>query len=108
FEVLDNHGGELAVEQLLASVVFGGGPFLIGGEQAIGREALHGKGTGDANALVFFVRLVEKQFGFGVTGDGSVDSLATHAPLDFRIVGDAFERNVWNALMDEAFLDGVV
>jgi hypothetical protein len=69
------------------------------------RQALHGERPGDADALRVLVRLVVEEFRVGVSADGGVYLLARHALADVRVVGDGLQRDVWDALVDEAAAD---
>ena len=79
-QVVQDHGGEvLRGLGLLAGdrAVH----VLVGGEDAMGREALHGEGAGDAHALVVLVGLVVEELGVGGAGDAVVDLLLALAAL---------------------------
>ena len=66
------------------------------------REALDRERPGHADARVVLVGLVVEQLGVGVTADGGVDLLARHALADVGVVGDRLQRDVRDALVDEA------
>ena len=78
FEVLQNHLGEGLLGSVFGDVVaelVDQFIVLIHAEHAVGAEALHGEGTGHADALLVFVGLVVEEFGIGLGGDGLVDLL---------------------------------
>ena len=75
-EVLDDHRLELADRRLApwpSASDFG--PFFVGRQHAMRREAFDGERPGDADALVVFVGLIVEQLGVGVTRDGGVNFL---------------------------------
>ena len=74
-------------------------------EDTVGRQALDGEPPGDPHLPAVFERLVNEQFGLGVTGDGSVNFVATHALPDIGILRDRLQRDVRNPLVDEPLLD---
>jgi hypothetical protein len=85
--VLDARGAQVVEDDghevlRLARLLGGNLPVhvLVGGEDAVGREALHGEGAGDAHRLVVLVGLVVEQLGVGGAGDAGVDLLLTLAP----------------------------
>ena len=73
-----------------------------------GLRGFDGERPGHADRLLVLVGLVVERFALGVPGDGRVDLRPRHAFLDVRVVGDALQRDVRHALVDEALADVVV
>ena len=72
------------------------------GQHPVRREALDRERSGHADARGVLVGLVVEQLGVGVAADGGVDLRARHALADVGVVGDRLQRDVRDALVDEA------
>src|SRR5262249_35648612 len=76
-----------------------------GWQDAVRRQAFDGERPGHADNLPVLIGLGIEDFGVGMPANGGVDLLAGHALLDVWVVGDALERDVWHALVDETLAD---
>ena len=72
------------------------------GQHPVGRQALHGEGTGQADSALVLVGLIVQSLGIGVLADRGVDLFARHPLGDVGIVGDALERDVRDRAIDES------
>ena len=80
---------------------------VAAGQHPMRRQALDRERTGHADARRVLVGLVVEQLGVGVAADGGVDLGARHALADVGVVGDRLQRDVRDALVDEALADVV-
>src|SRR5665647_1888141 len=71
------------------------------------RETLDRERPRHADARGVLVGLIVEQLGVGVAAYGGVDLLARHALADVGVIGDRLQRDVWNALVDQALADVV-
>ena len=102
-EIVEDHGRRSLL--LAGSCSVAGRSSSAAGSTRCGDRLSTVNGPVTRTVLVVLVGLVVQRFRCRHAGDGRVDLLARHALLDVRVVGDALERDVRHAPVDEALAD---